>query len=60
MTDSLCGIISNKSRTLPFENRKNILSIALSPDGKVLLSIDEGESGWLLYRQIMLNLYFCP
>lgn len=34
---------SNKSRTLPFENRKNIASIALSPDGNVLISIDEGE-----------------
>ncbi len=33
---------SNKSRTLPFENRKNISCIALSPDGNVLISIDEG------------------
>lgn len=36
-------IVSNKSRTLPFENRKNIACIALSPDGNVLISIDEGE-----------------
>jgi len=34
---------SNKSRTLPFENRKNIACIALSPDGQVLISIDAGE-----------------
>lgn len=33
---------SNKSRTLPFENRKNIACIALSPDGQVLISIDQG------------------
>jgi hypothetical protein len=38
-----CHLNSNKSRTLPFENRKNILSIALSPDGNVLMSIDEGQ-----------------
>jgi len=36
--------LSNKSRTLGFENRKNIACIALSPDGNVLLSVDEGES----------------
>jgi hypothetical protein len=35
--------ISNKSRTLPFENRKNVACIALSPDGQVLISIDAGE-----------------
>jgi hypothetical protein len=34
---------SNKSRTLAFENRKNVAAIALSPDGQVLISIDEGE-----------------
>ena len=37
---------SNKSRTLPFENRKNIARIALSPDSNVLLSVDEGT--WIL------------
>lgn len=34
---------SNKSRTLPFENRKNVACIALSRDGNVLIAIDEGE-----------------
>lgn len=33
--------ISNKSFTFPFENRKNIDVIALSPDGNVLISVDE-------------------
>lgn len=33
---------SNKSRTLAFENRKNIARIALSPDATVLISVDEG------------------
>ena len=34
--------LSNKSFTFPFENRKNIAAIALSPDGNVLISVDEG------------------
>ena len=33
---------SNKSRTLAFENRKNVARVALSPDATVLISIDEG------------------
>ena len=33
---------SNKSRTLPFETRKNIAAIALSPDTHILLVVDEG------------------
>lgn len=35
---------SNKSHTFPFENRKNIAAIALSPDSNVLISVDEGMS----------------
>lgn len=35
-------IRSNKSYTFPFENRKNIAVIALSPDSNVLISVDEG------------------
>lgn len=34
---------SNKSRTLPFETRKNIAAIALSPDTHILLVVDEGK-----------------
>lgn len=37
-------LCSNKSRTLAFENRRNVARIALSPDGNLLLSIDEGTS----------------
>jgi periodic tryptophan protein 2 len=33
---------SNKSYTFPFENRKNITAIALSPDANVLVTVDEG------------------
>ncbi|KAF7794916.1 hypothetical protein EIP86_006059 [Pleurotus ostreatoroseus] len=34
-------VLSNKSWTFPFENRKNIAAIALSPDANVLISVDE-------------------
>ena len=33
---------SNKSFTFPFQNRKNVAAIALSPDGNILISVDEG------------------
>ncbi|KAF9239823.1 WD40-repeat-containing domain protein [Melanogaster broomeanus] len=34
-------LVNNKSRTLPFENRKNIAAICLSPDASLLISVDE-------------------
>jgi periodic tryptophan protein 2 len=45
----LTSACSNKSRTLPFENRKNISTIALSPDSNVLISVDEDG------RAILIN-----
>ncbi|KZT03785.1 WD40 repeat-like protein [Laetiporus sulphureus 93-53] len=38
---SVFDLVNNKSRTFPFENRKNIAAIALSPDSNVLISVDE-------------------
>ncbi|GAA5907233.1 hypothetical protein JCM8208_006726 [Rhodotorula glutinis] len=38
---SVFDLVNNKSRTLSFENRKNIARIALSPDATVLISVDE-------------------
>ncbi|GAA6002410.1 hypothetical protein JCM10207_001106 [Rhodosporidiobolus poonsookiae] len=38
---SVFDLVNNKSRTLSFENRKNIARIALSPDANVLVSVDE-------------------
>ncbi|KAG8808589.1 hypothetical protein FRC17_003882, partial [Serendipita sp. 399] len=38
---SVFDLVNNRSRTLPFQTRKNIAAIALSPDGKVLVVIDE-------------------
>ncbi|KAG8707855.1 hypothetical protein FRC09_001569, partial [Ceratobasidium sp. 395] len=34
-------LVNNKSRTLPFENRKNIAVVALSPNSNLLISVDE-------------------
>ena len=42
---------NNKSTTFPFQNRKNISRIALSPDGDLLLSVDEDG------RLVLVNLY---
>ncbi|KAF5310759.1 hypothetical protein D9619_008179 [Psilocybe cf. subviscida] len=38
---SMFDLVNNKSSTFAFENRKNIAAIALSPDGNVLISVDE-------------------
>ncbi|KIJ06417.1 hypothetical protein PAXINDRAFT_140652, partial [Paxillus involutus ATCC 200175] len=38
---SVFDLVNNKSRTLPFENRKNIAAISLSPDASLLISVDE-------------------
>ncbi|GAA6015060.1 hypothetical protein JCM11491_001645 [Sporobolomyces phaffii] len=38
---SVFDLVNNKSRTLAFENRKNISRVALSPDSAVLISVDE-------------------
>ena len=43
--------LSNKSFTFPFENRKNIAAIALSPDGNVLISVDEGGISFSLFAK---------
>ena len=42
---------NNKSTTFPFQNRKNISRIAISPNGDLLLSVDEEG------RLILVNLY---
>ncbi|CAG8605898.1 11049_t:CDS:2 [Acaulospora morrowiae] len=38
---TLFDLVNNKSFTFPFENKKNISRIALSPNASLLLSIDE-------------------
>ena len=48
---------NSKSVTLPTENRKNIASIALSPDGSVLITVDEEGHALLINfkRGVVLN-----
>lgn len=48
--------ISNKSYTFPFENRKNIAVVALSPDGNVLISVDEGEPATFIPLSTIIQL----
>ncbi|KAJ7064813.1 quinon protein alcohol dehydrogenase-like superfamily [Mycena amicta] len=49
---SVFDLVNNKSFTLPFENRKNIAAIALSPDANVLISVDEDGRALLVnYRR---------
>ncbi|KAJ7682953.1 WD40-repeat-containing domain protein [Mycena rosella] len=38
---SVFDLVNNKSFTFPFENRKNIAALALSPDANVLISVDD-------------------
>jgi len=54
---SVFDLVNNKSVTLPFENRKNISRIALSPNGILLLSIDEDGRAILcnFVRRIILH-----
>ncbi|KAI0251220.1 WD repeat protein [Lactifluus subvellereus] len=38
---SVFDLVNNKSFTFAFQNRKNIAAIALSPDGNILISVDD-------------------
>ncbi|KDQ06907.1 hypothetical protein BOTBODRAFT_181182 [Botryobasidium botryosum FD-172 SS1] len=49
---SVFDLVNNKSFTFPFENRKNVAAIALSPDSNVLISVDEDGRALLVnYRR---------
>ncbi|TPX32377.1 hypothetical protein SmJEL517_g04533 [Synchytrium microbalum] len=50
-------LVGNKSLTLPFENRKNISRIALSPNGALLLTVDEDGQAMLVNfpRKVVLH-----
>jgi len=43
--------LSNKLFRFPFENRKNIATIVLSPDGNVLIFVDAGEISFCLFAK---------
>jgi len=38
---TIFDLVNHKSRTMPFENKRNIVRIALSPDGSRLITVDE-------------------
>jgi hypothetical protein len=54
MSDCRCN--SNKSYTFPFENRKNIAAIALSPDANVLVTVDEGAISYFDFKDVLHHL----
>ncbi|KAK4056898.1 U3 snoRNP protein [Microbotryomycetes sp. JL221] len=56
---SVFDLVNNKSRTLSFENRKNISCIALSPDNSTLISIDEdGRALFVNFRKSVVLHHF--
>jgi len=56
---SMYDLINHKSTALPFENRKNIRRIAVSPDGRMLISIDiEGNSIFFNMARRLVLLHF--
>ncbi|KAJ3016699.1 hypothetical protein HKX48_003903 [Thoreauomyces humboldtii] len=54
---SVFDLISNKSFTLPFENRKDIVRLALSPNGALLITVDEDGRALLVnfQRKVVLH-----
>ncbi|TPX59936.1 hypothetical protein PhCBS80983_g02148 [Powellomyces hirtus] len=54
---SVFDLVSNKSFTLPFENRKDIVRLALSPNGTLLITVDEDGRALLInfQRQVVLH-----
>ncbi|SLM35022.1 WD40/YVTN repeat-like-containing domain [Lasallia pustulata] len=51
-------LINNKSHTLPFSHRRNISRIALTPQGNLLLSVDEDGRAVLTNLPRQLALYY--
>ncbi|KAI8813494.1 WD40-repeat-containing domain protein [Cladochytrium replicatum] len=50
-------VTRNKAYTFPFENRRNISQLALSPDGSLLISVDEEGHALLVNfaRQVIIH-----
>jgi len=69
---SVLDLVNHKSRTMAFENRRNISRIALSPNGSTLISIDEKGGALLVnfhkrvvlcsfqFKEEVLDLQFSP
>ncbi|KAL2118407.1 hypothetical protein VTJ04DRAFT_8067 [Mycothermus thermophilus] len=51
------NLVENKSHTLPFAHRKNITRIGLTPQGNLLLSVDEDGQAILTHLQRRVVLY---
>lgn len=53
---SVLDLVNHKCSTLPFENRRNIAQLCLSPNGSTLISVDERGGALLInfYRRVLL------
>ncbi|KAJ2781926.1 U3 snoRNP protein [Coemansia javaensis] len=52
-------LVNNKTETLPFENKRDIRRLALSPNGNLLLSVDElGQAQLVNFRRRTVLHYF--
>ncbi|KAL8921560.1 MAG: hypothetical protein Q9172_003959 [Xanthocarpia lactea] len=54
---SVFNLVHNSSYTLPFAHRRNVSRLAISPDGLVLLSVDEDGQAILTHLPRRLALY---
>eukprot|EP00842_Homolaphlyctis_polyrhiza_P001800 jgi/Hompol1/2620/HPOL_002982-RA len=54
---SVFDLVNNKSFTMPFENRKDIVRMALSPNAALLITVDEDGRALLInfQRQVVLH-----
>ncbi|KAJ2688489.1 U3 snoRNP protein [Coemansia spiralis] len=56
---TLFDLVNNKTETLPFENKRDIRRLALSPNGSLLLSVDElGQTQLVNFRKRTVLHYF--
>ncbi|KAI8322656.1 WD40 repeat-like protein [Martensiomyces pterosporus] len=56
---TLFDLVNNKTETLPFENKRDIRRLALSPNGHLLLSVDElGQTLLVNFRRRTVLHYF--
>ncbi|KAL8819115.1 MAG: hypothetical protein Q9223_002386 [Gallowayella weberi] len=55
---SLFNLIQNFSYTLSFSHRRNVSKLALSPDGQILLSVDEDGRAIITHLPRRIALYY--
>ncbi|KAL8696768.1 MAG: hypothetical protein Q9224_002631 [Gallowayella concinna] len=54
---SIFNLVQNSSYTLPFSHRRNVSQLALSPDGRIFLSVDEDGRAIITHLPRRIALY---